>query len=227
MNLVIFGPPGSGKGTYSSRLVPKFGIVKISTGDLFREMAKENSPLGKKVDKILKSGVLVPDEITNEVLKKRLSQPDTKSGVIFDGYPRTVDQAKFLEKIIKIDLVINLKIPEKILIEKISARRICKNCGDIYNVADINEIIDDVDYILPPMNPKKPGICDKCGGEIIQRNDDKPETVKERLKVYEKQSKPVIDYYKNKIKFLDVVVNRGPEIMVEKIANDIKKMGLK
>jgi len=227
MNLLIFGPPGSGKGTYISRLAPKLGIAKIITGDLLRDIAKEESTLGKKVAAIQNSGGLVPDEITNEVIKKRILYPDTKGGMIIDGYPRTLDQAKFLEKLVKVDLIINLMLPEKILIEKISARRVCKNCGEVYNIADINEVIDGVDYILPPMNPKKTGVCDKCSGELIQRNDDKPETVKERMRIYEQQSKPVIGYYKDKIKFLNVQVTRGPEIIVEKIANEIKKMGIK
>jgi len=227
MKLLIFGPPGSGKGTYASRLAPKLGITKIVTSEEIKKAANENKEIGPKVMSYINRGELVPDEIAIEIIKKRLNQADAKKGFILDGFPRSVEQAKAIEKITKVDAIINLTLPEKIMIEKISARRICKNCGDIYNIADINETIDDVDYILPPMNPKKSGICDKCGGEIIQRDDDKPETVKERLKVYEKQSKPVIKFFKGKIKFLDVIVNRGPEIMVDRIADDIKKMGLK
>jgi adenylate kinase len=118
-------------------------------------------------------------------------------------------------------------VPEKILVEKISARRICEKCGNIYNVVDIHEIIDEIEYILPPMSPKKTGICDKCGGKIIQRLDDKPEVVRERLKVYEEQSKPLLEYYKKKLPMLNVNVTRGPEIMVEKIIEEINKRGLK
>lgn len=227
MNLVIFGAPGSGKGTYSSRLAPRLNILKISTGDIVRDEIKNKTKLGKLIADYNNKGQLVPDEIIIKIVKEQLSKPEAKNGSILDGYPRTVEQAKALDKMIKIDAIINLNVPEEILIEKISARRQCRNCGDMYNLADINKVIDGVDYILPPMLPKKEGVCDKCGGELYQRDDDKPEIVKERLKVYEKQSKPVIDFYKGKIKFLNITVNRGPEIMTEKIANDIKKLGLK
>jgi len=227
MNLVIFGAPGSGKGTYSSRLAPRLNILKISTGDIVRDEIKNKTKLGKLIADYNNKGQLVPDEIIINIVKERLTKHEAKNGFILDGYPRTVEQAKALDKMIKIDAIINLNVPEEILIEKISARRQCKNCGDMYNLADINKVIDGVDYILPPMLPKKEGVCDKCGGELYQRDDDKPKVVKERLKVYEKQSKPVIDFYKGKIKFLNVIVNRGPEIMTEKIANDIKKLELK
>jgi adenylate kinase len=227
MNLLIFGPPGSGKGTYASRLAPKFGILKISTGDIFRRVIKEDTPIGREVKKIYDAGGLQSDELTLKLLKGEMEKPEAKKGFILDGFPRTINQAKDLEKITNIDVIINLQIPEKILIEKISARRICKKCGEIYNIADIKETIDGVEYTLPPMNPKKPNVCDKCGGELYQRDDDKLAVVKERLKVYEKQTKPLIKYFKSELPFLDVTVNRGPEIMVEKIANEIKKMGLK
>jgi adenylate kinase len=227
MNLFIFGPPGSGKGTYASRLAPKLGIALIVMGDVFRKILKEDTPIGREVKKIYDAGGLQSDELTIKIFKNEIEKPEAKKGFIVDGFPRTVEQAKALIKLVDVDLIINLIMPEKILIEKIAARRVCKKCGDVYNVADINEVIDGIDYILPPMNPEKLGICDKCGGELIQRNDDKAETVEERLRVYEKQSKPVIEFYKNKIKFLNIAVTRGPEIMVEKIANEIKKMGIK
>jgi len=227
MNLFIFGPPGSGKGTYASRLAPKLGITLIVMGDVFRKLLKEDTPIGREVKKIYDAGGLQSDELTIKIFKNEIEKPEAKKGFIVDGFPRTIEQAKTLIELVDADLIINLIMPEKILIEKITARRVCKNCGDIYNVADIHETIDGVEYILPPMNPKKAGICDKCSGELIQRNDDKPETVKERLKVYEKQSKPVIKYLKGKVKFLDIKVTRGPEITVEKIVNEIKKMGIK
>ena len=230
MNLIIFGPPGSGKGTYSMRLQKPLNIVKISTGDIFRDAVKENTELGKKVATYLKEGKLVPDEIVTEVLKERLSKPDVKNGFILDGYPRTVNQAKSLEKIAKIDAIIKIIAPEEILIEKISARRICKNtkCDGNYNIANIRKTIDGIEYILPPLLPKKPGICDKCGSELYQRDDDKPEVIKKRLEVYKKQSKPVIDYYKKKgnIPFVNIHMNRPPEIIVKKILDELKKLGL-
>jgi len=212
MNLLIFGSPGSGKGTYASRLAPKFDIVKISTGDLLRDIAKEHSPLGKRVAAIQKSGELVPDEITNEVLKKRILQADAKKGIILDGYPRTLDQANFLEKIIKIDAVINLKVPDDVIVKRLSGRLQCKNCGAIYQILTVR--------------PKKEGICDKCGGGLYQREDDKPEVVKNRLEVYRKQSEPLIEYYKNKKLVREVECNKfetPPEVIVEKIVDVLKK----
>jgi len=219
MKLVFLGPPGVGKGTYASRIAPKLNIAHISTGDLFREEIKKKTALGKKAEKYVKKGLLVPDEITTEMLKKRISKPDCKNGFILDGYPRTLNQAKELEKITKIDKVINFHLPRSILIKKISARRVCKNCGKIYNIADIK-----VGKIhMPPLLPKKEGVCDDCGGELYQRKDDDPKIVKERLIVYEKQTKPLIDYYKNKKILKNINVTGGPEIMVPKIIEIIKK----
>ncbi len=230
MNLIIFGPPGSGKGTYSSRLAPKLGILKVSTGDIFRAMAKEQTELGRKIAKILSSGQFVSDDFTMEILKERLSRPDAKNGFILDGVPRTVTQAQTLDKMEKIDAIINIIAPEEILIEKISARRTCKNtkCDGNYNIADIRKTINGINYNLPPLLPKKNNVCDKCGSELYQRDDDKPEVVKERLKVYEKQAKPVLEHYKKqgKIPFVNVHMSRPPEEMVELILSELKKIGL-
>ncbi len=223
MNIIIFGPPGSGKGTYSSRIAPKLGIIKVSTGDLFREHVANKTELGKKAEEYMNKGHLVPDELTIEMLKERISQKDAKNGVIFDGFPRTLPQAEALDKITKIDLVINLIMPREILIQKMLARRICRKCGDIYNIADIHETVDGVEYILPPMNPKVPGKCDKCGGELYKRDDETEEVIKDRFEVYDKQSKPVIDYYRKKdVPFVNVHVTRGPEIMTGKIMDELK-----
>lgn len=226
MNFIIFGPPGAGKGTYSRRLRERLGIAAISTGDIFRKNIADRTELGKKVKAILDSGVLVPDETTNELLKDRLEEPDTKVGFILDGYPRTIRQAEFLGTIAKIDAILNLIVPDEILIEKLSARRVCERCGDIYNVADIDREVDGVRYILPPMSPKTEGKCDKCGSAIIQRPDDAAEVIKERLDVYKRQSKPVMDYYKGKVQFVDIHVTRGPEVTVEKIIEMLKEKGL-
>ncbi len=231
MHLIIFGPPGSGKGTYSSRVAPKLGIIKISTGDMYREIAKnDKSSFGKMVSDILSKGQLVPDEITNKIMKERISKPDSKNGFILDGYPRDIAQAEFLNKISKINVIINILAPEEILIEKISARRICSNpkCDGNFNVADIRKTIDGVEYVLPPLLPKNDMICDKCGSKLYQRNDDMPKVIKDRLKVYEKQSKPVIEYYKigGKVPFVDVHMNRPPDEIVEKIIAELKKLKL-
>ncbi len=230
MNLIIFGPPGSGKGTYSMRLIKHLDIIKISTGDIFRDAIKNQTELGTKAKEYMDRGDLVPDGIVIGMLKKRIEQPDCKNGFILDGFPRTLDQVKTLEKITKIDAIINIIAPEEILIEKISARRICKNtkCDGNYNIADIRKTINGIDYILPPLLPEKPGICEKCGSELYQRDDDSPKLIKERLKVYEKQSKPVLEYYKKsgKIPFVNVHMNRPPKIIVNKILEGLKNLGL-
>ncbi len=218
MRIIFLGPPGSGKGTYSSRLSPLLGIPHISTGDLFREHIKNETELGKKAKEYIDKGQLVPDEITIEMLKKRIEEKDCENGFILDGYPRTLNQAKALDEITKIDIVINLNIPEEVLIKKIAARRICRNCGDIYNLADIKF----GNVRMPPMLPKKEGICDKCGGELYQRDDDREEVVRERLVVYRKQTEPLIKYYREKGILKDVDIVGGPDIMVPKIMDVIK-----
>ncbi len=224
MKLIIFGPPGSGKGTYSSVIAPKYGIAKISTGDIFREEIKKGTELGKKVADYLAKGILVPEEIVKDVFKKRISEPDARNGFILDGFPRTIEQARFLEGLTKIDAVILLHIPEDVLIEKISARRVCRKCGENYNAANINRIINGVKYRFPNVGSKVEGICDKCGGELLQRPDDNPKTIRDRIDVYKKQSAPVIDYYKGKIKFLEIVVNGGPDEMSAKILKELEKI---
>lgn len=230
MNLIIFGPPGSGKGTYSQRLAPKLGIVKISTGDIFRETAQQDTEFGKNISRILEKGELVPDDITNKILKERIPQPGAENGFILDGFPRTIPQAESLDQIAKIDAIINIIAPEEVLIEKISARRICSNpkCDGNYNIADIKKTINGVDYELPPLMPKDDMKCDKCGSELYQRDDDRPEVVKDRLEVYRKQSEPVIEYYKKqgKIPFVDAHMNRPPDEIVEKVLEGLTKLNL-
>ena len=224
MKLIIFGPPGSGKGTYSSRLREKFGIEKISTGDILRQAIKEGSVLGKIVEPYISRGELVPDDIMIEVLKNAIKE---KENFILDGFPRTVVQAEELDKMVKIDAIILINCHEEILIEKISARRICSNptCDGNFNIASIHKTVEGVEYILPPLLPKKDMVCDKCGSPLIQRKDDFPEVIKERLKVYKKQSWPVIEYYrKKKVPFVEVWMNRPPEEVVEKIIEGIEKI---
>jgi adenylate kinase len=160
-------------------------------------------------------GVLVPDEITIEILKKRLSEPNSQKGFILDGYPRTVQQAQALEKVAKIDAIIRIIVPEWIIIERLSSRRICRNCGEVYN--------------LRYLKPKIEDVCDKCGGQLYQREDDKPEVVKDRLKVYEKQTHPLINYYHGKVPIFNIENNQidtPPETVVKKIIMELRKASL-
>ena len=207
MRIVIFGPPGSGKGTYASRLTKKLGIPHISTGDLVREEIRNQTPLGKTIEKYSSSGMLVPDEIITEILKKRLASELSK-GFILEGYPRTVGQARELEKITNIDVVVNLNVPDNVIVKRLSARLQCKNCGAIYN-----EIT---------MKPKVAGKCDKCGGELFKRVDDQPEVIRERLKVYQEASEAVVGYYRSK-NLLKDIVNDDPDVDPEKVVDQIMK----
>lgn len=219
MNIVFLGPPGSGKGTYASRLSPKLGIPHISTGDLFRENMKNNTSLGKLAKTYIDKGLLVPDEVTAKMLRDRISKPDSNSGFILDGYPRTIPQAELLDAMSHVDIVLNFIWPRDLLIQKLSARRVCRKCGWIYNIADIRH----GDLHLPPLLPEKEGICDKCGGELYQRDDDKEDVISERLVVYDEQTKPLIQYYKKKGKLKDVDLLGSPDIMIPKILQILKK----
>ncbi|MFH0836522.1 MAG: nucleoside monophosphate kinase [Candidatus Aenigmatarchaeota archaeon] len=219
INLIFFGPPGSGKGTYSSKIGPKLGIPHISTGDIFRAAIADGSELGKKVESLLKAGILVDDDTVMEIIAERLIKPDCEKGFIFDGFPRTVDQAEMLEELASIDLVINLNLADEIIIEKAMARRICEKCGNIYNIADIKR--DGIS--MPPLLPMREGICDKCGGNLIHRKDDNEQTIIDRLNVYKNQTLPLIEHYKEKGILRDVSVVAGPEIMVPKILSIIEE----
>ena len=206
MKIVMLGPQGSGKGTYASRLSPILGTPHISTGDIFRENIKEKTELGKKVEEYLQSGRLVPDEITLEIIKDRLSRPDCKNGFILDGFPRTLKQAEELENITNLDYVVYLNVPEWLLLKRLSSRVVCRDCGKIYNLLNIK--------------PKEEGKCDLCSGELIRRKDETPEAIKVRLKEYEEKTKPIEDYYKKKGILLVVSCDRmesPPEENVKKI----------
>jgi len=212
MRLVLLGPPGAGKGTYASRLTVKLGVPHISTGDMVREEIKKQTDLGRKIKEYSDRGALVPDEIIIKLLANRLRKPDCDKGFILDGFPRTISQAEALEKIAKIDLVINLNVPDEIIITRLSNRLVCSKCGAIYN--------------LLTLKPKREGICDKCGGRLYQREDDKPEVIKERLDVYRRQTAPLIEYYNNKGLLRNVSCEdlmTPPNVMVEKIIEIIKE----
>lgn len=216
MKAVIFGAPGSGKGTYASRLQSRLGVDVIAMGDIFREMMKEDSELGRKVKGYVERGLLVPDEVVNEVLIQRLAKVPVGKGFILDGYPRTVEQADNLEKIVKVDVVILLMVPDWIIVERLSTRRICRNCGTVYNIRFLK--------------PKVEGVCDKCGGPLYQRSDDTPEVIKRRIQVYEEQTRPILQCFKEKnVPFVLAHCDKlemPPETIVEAIIKDLQRLNL-
>ncbi len=220
MKKIFLGPPGSGKGTYSKRISPIRNAPHISTGDLLRENINNQTEIGIKAKSFMDAGKLVPDEIVIEMLSQRIQKDDCKNRFILDGFPRTIEQAKVLQELSNIDAVLNLVIPESILIEKACARRICKNCGDIYNIADINR----EGVCMPPMSPKKEGKCDKCEGELIQRADDNEQIVKERLEIYKKQTQPLINFYNEQRLLKNIKITSAPEIMVPIILEILKEI---
>ncbi len=216
MKAIIFGPPGSGKGTYASRLRVKLGVDVIAMGDIFREIMKEDSPLGKKVKRYVEKGLLVPDDVVIEVLKQRLAKSSSKKGFILDGFPRTLEQANALDKIVAIDVVIKLTVPDSIIIERLSTRRICKSCGEVYNVRYLK--------------PKVEGVCDKCGGQLYQRPDDTAKVIKDRIQVYEQQTQQILQHYKKKkvrfVEFKCEILDMDPDVAVESILRDLKRLKL-
>jgi len=181
MNLVLLGLPGAGKGTQAKKLAEEYKWPHIATGDIFRRAIKDETPLGKQAKKYIDSGELVPDEVTIGIVENRLKDDDCNQGFILDGFPRTLAQAEALSEIERIDLVLYIKVAEEELIDRLSGRRICEDCGASYHTK-YNK-------------PQKEGICDKCGGKLIQRSDDKKETVENRIRVNKKQMQELIDYY--------------------------------
>jgi len=216
MRLIFLGPPGAGKGTYSSRICEKEGWAHISTGDLLREEVRKATGLGVKAKEYMDSGKLVPDELVINMLKTRLKGDDCKKGFILDGFPRTREQAEALDSITRIDAVLNLRIPDWVLIEKILARRTCEKCGDIYNVADIRFGPND-EYHMPPMKPNVEGKCDKCGGKLVSRSDETEDVIKQRLETYRQQTEPLIKYYRDRRLLRNVDVTASSAVMVPKI----------
>lgn len=216
MNMIIFGAPGSGKGTYASRLQSKLDVDVVAMGDIFREILKEETPLGRKVKGYVEKGLLVPDDVVVDVLKQRLAKVPRGKGFILDGYPRTVEQAEALEKIVKIDVIVQLLVPEWIIVERLSTRRICKNCGEVYNVR----------YLKPKVDM----VCDKCGGPLYQRSDDTAEVIKDRIKVYERQTQPLLQYFEERrvpfVKFECDKLEMPPEVGVEEILKGLKRLKL-
>ncbi len=189
MRIVLLGSPGSGKGTQAVRIEKKFGIPHISTGDIFRDNMAKNTPVGIEAKSYIERGLLVPDSVTLKIVQNRLAEDDCKKGFLLDGFPRNLPQAEALDKELEkmgneIDAVINIETGDEIIIERMINRRICRDCGESYNLSSLRPAVE--------------GICDKCGGSLYTRDDDKPETVSNRLKVYRDQTFPLIEYYNNK-----------------------------
>ena len=186
MNMILLGPPGAGKGTQAAKIIEKYEIPHISTGDIFRENIKEGTPLGKKAQEYMNRGELVPDSLVIEIATDRLTKDDCKEGFLLDGFPRTVEQAEALDKFLaedgkKVDHVLNIDVEADILMKRLTGRRVCKGCGATFHITNIP--------------PKVEGVCDVCGEELYQRDDDTEETVANRIEVYNSQTKPLIDYY--------------------------------
>ncbi|MBD3273948.1 MAG: adenylate kinase [Candidatus Marinimicrobia bacterium] len=210
MRLILLGPPGVGKGTQAKLLSQHYDIPQISTGDLLREAVSEGTELGKQAKKYMDQGDLVPDDVILGMVEETLQSDKCSDGFILDGFPRTVPQAEGLTAIMKkldiqLDGVVSLEVDDQIVIDRLSARRTCVDCGAIYNVRT--------------NPPEEEGVCDKCGGELILRDDDQPETIKNRLDVYKKQTEPLVDYYDNKGLLVSIDGSKG----IDEIQNEIKE----
>ena len=210
MKLLILGPPGAGKGTQAVQISKKFDIPHISTGDIFRANIKGNTPLGKKAMEYMNKGELVPDELTCDLVFDRIMQDDAKKGFLLDGFPRNIFQAEKLDEVLKqrnlkLDCVINISVEDSVLIERAVGRRLCKECGTTYHIKFNTTKVE--------------GICDECGGSLYQRDDDKEETIKNRIDVYNKSTKPLIDYYTKQ----NIIANIDGQKDIDVVFDDIVK----
>ena len=210
--IILLGPPGSGKGTQAVRLSKELGIPHISTGDLFRENMSKNTELGKRAKGYIEAGKLVPDEVVLEMLFDRVSQSDTARGYLLDGSPRTIPQAEAIAKFLspQVELIVlNLEVPDEAIIKRAEGRLTCKQCGNVYNR-----------YFSPPA---KEGVCDKCGGPLLQRSDDKAEVVQERLRVYHAQTKPLIEFYSKQGVLVSVDGTKSPDEVFKSLTAKLQR----
>ncbi len=211
MRLVLLGPPGAGKGTHAQVLSKELGVAHVSTGDMLREALKKQTPLGVKAKAFMEKGALVPDEIVIALVKERLSNGDAKKGFILDGFPRTPEQATRLDENLEVlrmplDLVLYFKTSLSVIIRRLSGRRVCSRCGKNYHIKNFK--------------PKRDGICDACGAALVQRPDDREETIENRLKVYDKETSPLIDYYKRK----NLLAEVSGDLEVKELNLQMKKL---
>ncbi len=214
---VFLGKQGSGKSTYMKGIAASGRLARISSGELFRDEIRHNTELGKKIEKLVNSGKLVPDKLVVNLLKKRLEHSDCSRGAIFDGFPRTIGQARALEKILekkggKINLALNFAAPEKVLLERLIGRRQCMLCGKIYN--------------LKSNPPRVEGKCDECGAGLYHREDDKPEAIKKRWKAYDKRTKPLVEYYKKKGILHTIDASKEIDKVMKDVGKKLKNLGL-
>lgn len=213
MRLIMLGAPGAGKGTQAARVAERFRIPHISTGDIFRANIKNGTELGKKAKSYMDAGELVPDELVCDLVADRIAQPDCGEGFILDGFPRTIPQAEALDEAVRkagtpIDFAVDIEVPDEHIISRMGGRRACLSCGATYHV------------VYNP--PKKEDVCDRCGGKLVLRDDDRPETVKNRLDVYHAQTQPLIDYYKDKKVLVTV---DGTQSMDDVFSAILEKLG--
>lgn len=209
--MIFLGAPGAGKGTQAEKISGRMNIPHISTGDMFREAVSNQTELGKKAGEYMDRGELVPDEVVVGIVKERLLKPDCKQGCILDGFPRTLPQAEALDEVLdemgkSVDYVLNIEVSEEEVVKRLTGRRTCRNCGTIYHI-EFNK-------------PEREGVCGKCGGELYQRDDDKEETVRNRLRVYGEKTAPLVNYYRRK----GVLINIDGEQSVGEVTDEIMRV---
>ena len=208
MNIILLGAPGAGKGTQATKISDKYGLLHISTGDIFRDNINKQTEIGLLAKSFIDKGQLVPDEVTCKIVENRINEPDCQKGFMLDGFPRTIPQAEALDQITNVDLVINIDVAFDEVMERLCGRRVCKDCGESYHISTLNGATN----------------CSRCGGELYQRKDDNPETVKSRLQVYSAQTAPLIDYYTKKGVLFTVVSKTTAEDTFEKVSEKLDEL---